>query len=214
MKSLSLSRPLILMVIGVPGSGKSFFARQFASTFSTPIVNYDYIRSRLFETPSFSNKEEAVVYSLAGQQITELLKTEKTFIVDGGLNDKNDRASLAKIALKAGYDSLVVWVQTDEPASKMRSTRRNAKRSGDELNASLTAEQFATLSKELTSPTGQEAFIVISGKHTFATQAKAVLKKLVQPRQELAQKPNAYSAQKYDQSQPPTAPPRRNVIIN
>ena len=214
MKSLSLSRPLILMVIGVPGSGKSFFARQFSTTFSTPIVSYDYIRSRLFETPSYDNKEEALVYSLAGQQITELLKTEKTFIVDGGLNDKNDRASLAKLAHKAGFGTLAIWVQTDEPASKMRSTRRNAKRSGDELNASLSSEQFAILARELTPPAAQEPFIVISGKHTFATQAKVVLKKLVTPREEQTQKPNAYSAQNYDQPQPPTTPPRRNVIIN
>ena len=214
MKSLSLSRPLILMVIGVPGSGKSFFARQFASTFSTPLVSYDYIRSRLFETPTFSNKEEAVVYSLAGQQITELLKTEKTFIVDGGLNDKNDRASLARLAHKAGFGTLVIWVQTDELASKSRSTRRSTKRPGDALNASLTAEQFATLAKQLVAPAAQEPFVVISGKHTFATQAKVILKKLVAPREQQAQKPNAYSAQNYDQPQPPTAPPRKNVIIN
>lgn len=202
------------MVIGVPGSGKSFFARQFATTFRTPLVSYDYIRSRLFEAPTYSNKEESMVYSLAGQQITELLKTEKTILVDGGLNDKSDRASLAKLAEKAGYGSLTIWVQTDTSSSKQRATRRSSKRPGDALNTSLSVQQFNTLSRELTPPSPQEQFVVISGKHTFATQAKAVLKKLVVPREQDAQKPNAYSAQKYDQAQPSTATPRRNVIIN
>lgn len=202
------------MVIGVPGAGKSFFARQFASTFTTPLVSYDYIRSRLFEAPQFTSKEESMVYSLAGQQITELLKTEKTIIIDGGLNDKGDRAALAKLAHKAGYGSLVIWVQTDTSASRQRATRRSNKRPGDALNTSMSVEQFTTLSAELTPPTPQEQFVVISGKHTFATQAKAVLKKLVQPRQERAQKPSAYSSQKYDQPQPPATPPRRNVIVN
>ncbi len=214
MKSLSLSRPLILMVIGVPGAGKSFFARQFATTFSTPLVSYDYIRSRLFDTPDYSNREESMVYSLAGEQITELLKTEKTIIIDGGLNNKGDRASLAKLAAGAGYGCLVIWVQTDTAASKLRATRRSTKRPGDALNASLTTAQFNALSQELTPPGPQEQFVVISGKHTFATQAKAVLKKLVTPRTQDAQKPNAYSAQKYDQVQPSTTPSRRNVIVN
>ncbi len=202
------------MVIGVPGSGKSFFARQFATTFSAPLVSYDYIRSRLFEVPTYSNKDESMVYSLAGQQITELLKTEKTIIIDGGLNDKSDRASLAKLAQKAGYGSLTIWVQTDVSASKQRATRRSSKRPGDALNTSLSVQQFNALSQELTPPSPQEQFVVISGKHTFATQAKAVLKKLVASREQDARKPNAYSAQKYDQAQPSTTTPRRNVIIN
>lgn len=213
MKSLSLSRPLILMVIGVPGSGKSFFARQFSDTFHAPLVSYDYIRSRLFEQPTYSNKEEAAVYSLAGQQITELLKTEKTFVIDGGLNDKADRASLNKIAHKAGYGSLVVWVQTDEVSSKSRATKRKLTRPGDEYNTALTSEQFQKLAKELSAPAPQEFFVVISGKHTFATQAKVVLKKLVTPREEHAQQTSTKVISSHAQALSNNSP-RRNVIIN
>lgn len=212
MKSLSLSRPLILMVIGVPGSGKSFFARQFSDTFAAPLVSYDYIRSRLFENPAYNREEEAIVYSLAGQQINELLKTQKTFIVDGGLNAKSDRYSLAKLGHKFGYGTLAVWVQTDESASKLRATRRNSKRPGDIYNASLSEKQFIALSRELVSPSPQEPYVVISGKHTYATQAKVVLKKLVLPREEQALR-SAPKAPPTHEQQAPTSPHRR-VIIN
>jgi len=215
MKSLSLSRPHLLIVIGTPGSGKSFFARQLAETFNIPLVSYDQIRSTLFEQPQYSNDQEAIVYDLAYQQLAELLKTEKTLIVDGGHNVRTDRYALIKRAHSLAYETLTVWVQTDEATSKQRATRRNSRRQGDNLNVSLTDQQFTALARQVTAPGAQEPFIVISGKHTYASQAKVVLRKLVAPRQLSAQKPNAYSAQNYDEPQPPAAPPRkRNVIVS
>ena len=215
MKSLSLSRPLVLIMIGAPGSGKSFFARQFAETFNAPIVSYDHIRSTLFDKPEYNGEQEGYVYNLAYQQLSELLKTEKTIIVDGGHNVRTDRTALIKRAHQAGYDTLTVWVQTDEATSRVRATRRSNRRQGDTYNASLNDQQFARLTREVTVPAAHEPFIVISGKHTYASQAKVVLKKLVQPRQLSAQKPNAYSAQNYDEPQPPSTPQRRrNVIVN
>ena len=202
-------------MIGTPGSGKSFFARQFAETFNVPLVSYDVIRSTLFETPKFDREQESFVNTIAYQQIIELLKTEKTILLDGGHNVRVDRHNLAKRALKAGYETLTIWVQTDEPTSMYRATKRSDKRAGDAYNSSITHEQFKSLARQLTPPSAQEPHIVINGKHTYATQAKVVLKKLVAPRQLTAQKPNAYSAQNSDAPQPPTTPPRkRNVIIN
>lgn len=215
MKSLSLTQPVIIVVIGVPGAGKSFFARQFSDMFSVPLVSWDYTRVQVgLGSPQHTREETAVVTTLVEQQIIELLKTQKSFVVDGGCNARTDRLALKKLAEEAGYGMLVVWVQTDEPTSKQRATKRSSRRQGDAYNTSLSDSQFQTLSKALTAPSSQEPFVVISGKHTYATQAKIVLKKLVQPREDMARKPNAYSAQKYDEPQQPSVPPRRNVIIN
>lgn len=213
MKSLSLSRPLVLIMIGVPGSGKSFFARQFAETFSAPLVSYDQIRWMLFDPPQYTNDQETIVSKLAAAQLSELLKTQKTMLVDGGHDARVNRMALVRQAREAGYDTLTVWVQTDEATSKQRATRRTSRRQGDTYNVSLTEQQFATFARQVTAPSTQEPYIVISGKHTYASQAKVVLKKLVQPRQLSAQKPAAYSAQNYNQPQPPTSPPRRRHVI-
>ena len=212
MKSLSLSRPLILMVIGVPGSGKSFFARQFAAMFSAPLVSPDFVRSQIFVSPRYSREEDEVIQTLCAQQIDELLKTEKTFLVDGGLNIRADRLELAKLARTAGYGTLIVWVQTDEPTSYSRATKRNARHPGDLYNSPLTEEQFDMLTKRLSPPSAQEPFVVISGKHTYATQAKVVLKKLIVPREQHTQQTTPIPPTSHE-NQAPTSP-RRNVIIN
>lgn len=201
------------MVIGVPGSGKSFFARQFAETFSAPLVSPDFVRSQIFVSPRYSREEDGVIQTLAAQQIDELLKTEKTFLVDGGLNVRVDRITLAKQAREAGYGVLTVWVQTDEPTSYNRATKRNARRQGDMYSSSLTDDQFDTLTKRLSPPSAQEPYVVISGKHTYATQAKVVLKKLIVPREQQAQQAAPIAPPPHE-NHAPAAPHRRNVIIN
>ncbi len=181
MKSLSLSRPLVIMIIGLPGSGKSFFGRQFAEMFGAPIVSTDFVRSTISPESTHNLNEDAVVSTLVNNEITELMKTKKTFIIDGSMNTRTARFAVERAALSKGYGKLTVWVQTDEPTSLARSTKRNQKRTGDLLNASMTIESFERYKKQFSMPHRSENIVVISGKHTFTTQARIILKKLVAP---------------------------------
>lgn len=196
MKSLSLAKPLAIMLVGIPGAGKSFFASQFSETFNAPVVRYDRIRAELFAEPSYAPDEEEIVARVAGYMIRELLKTKKSFIIDGGCNVKTSRMQYERLIRDQGYGSLVVWVQTDLTTAQRRSTKRNPKKVDDMLNPSMSDDQFDKLSKRLTAPSVHEASVVISGKHTYPTQAKVVLRKLVVPREEQHTAPN------------PTPPPR------
>jgi predicted kinase len=211
MKSLVLSRPLVIMVVGIPGAGKSFFARQFAETFSAPLVSLDTLRSIVFPEPRHDKDEEALLMDIAANEIVELLKSHKTFIVDGGVNARVDRAEIEREARKHDYNTLIVWVQTDEPTSRQRATKRNAKRKGDEYNTSIAPETFDTLSKRVVTPLRTENYVVISGKHTYATQAKIVLKKLVLPREDESQPVHPPSRNNHDQT-PPTR--QRSITVN
>lgn len=182
MKSLSTSRPLVLLIVGVPGAGKSHFARQFASIFHTPRVSYDKIQSILFTEPSFSKEEELLIANIMNSQIQELYKTQKTFLVDGAVNSRAARMEIERTARKHDYGTLTIWIQTDHESSQYRVTSRNKRRDGDKYNVRMTEEQFKKHAQRINPPALREQFAVISGKHTFATQAKVVLKKIVAPR--------------------------------
>jgi len=213
MKSLSLSQPLVLMMIGVPGAGKSFFARQFAETFSAPLVSMDKLRITISPQTTYTRDEDIVVLELMKQQITEFIKTKKTFIIDGGLNTRVDRVAIQRFAQEAGYGTLIIWVQTDDPTCKLRAMRRKERNRFDAYNTSLSSEQFVSLSKRLTPPNAQEPFVVISGKHTYPTQAKVILKKLVAPRAEAAAS-TPISSTTTPQNHETTPPTRRSISIN
>lgn len=215
MKSLSLARPLVILVIGLPGSGKSFFARQFSEMFGAPLVRTDYIRHTLFAEATYAPDQESLVSALANNQTAELLKTQKTFIIDGGLNNRIARAATEKLAKHNGYDTLTVWVQTDEPTSRARSFKRTPRKHDDALNYPMHPDVFARLSKQLTPPQPSENTVVISGKHTFGAQARVILKKLVSPRDNDAsalQRPTT-SPQHPTQSND-VQPRRHSVTIN
>lgn len=170
MKSLSLSQPHLLIMVGIPGSGKSFFAEKFSDMFHAPCVSYEKIAE-------ISNDQESSARYMA-HLLHELFKTRHTIIVDGLADTRAQRAELKHLANTAGYKSLYIWVQTDEVTAKARKIKQlnKGERHGAEYEYEKLASTFAI-------PVASERpVVVISGKHTYATQAKAVLKKLAQPR--------------------------------
>lgn len=170
MKSLSLSKPHIILMVGVPGSGKSFFAEKFAETFHAPYIALERISS-LMEDPKAAEE-------IAWYQLGELLKTGQSVIVEGGTDTRTARLEFAKKARSNGYDTLFVWVQTDPATAKDRSTRMTK----NSTNRIMEPEEYDRALKRFTPPSAIEKPVVISGKHTYATQAKVVLKKLTGPR--------------------------------
>ena len=74
-------------------------------------------------------------------------------------------------------------------------------------------ETFTRVSKLFTAPRPAEAVVVISGKHTFASQARTVLKKLVTPR-DIPQAAPRKDIETAPQATHDLQPRRRNVTIN
>ncbi len=218
MKSLSLAKPLVLVVIGLPGAGKSFFARQFSDTFGAPMVSGDRIRHILGVSNGRNPSGQQTVAQLISCQTEELFKTQKIFIIDGPGALKAERATLRKQAKDKGYDVLLVWVQTDGATAQYRSMKRSNRKEDDKYNPNLNGEDFAHLSRRFQTPLASEVSVVISGKHTYATQARIVLKKLVVPRvSEANARPiigHEGRAAAPDLARAHNSPPaRRNVLI-
>lgn len=171
MKSLSLSKPHMIIMVGIPGSGKTFFAEKFAETFRAPYVS----REKLFTHLGASDAK--IADAILFDQVTELLKTQQSIILEGPSTTRSDRSELTKKARAAGYETLLIWVQTDPVTAKNRSLKETK-----QTVSSLTAEEHDRQTKRFTAPSKLEKPVVISGQHTYASQAKVVLKKLSAPR--------------------------------
>lgn len=193
MKRLSLSKPHMLMIVGIPGSGKTAFAEKFAETFHAPCVSYDTIQV-------LGGGDPSSVEALATYQLDELLKTNQSVILDGGTDTRVSRLELARKARAAGYESLVIWIQTDPATAKARALRVVKGREHQ-----LDEEGYEQLLKRFTAPTKLEKAVVISGRHTYASQAKVVLGRLSAPRAE--------QAARAVPSRRPEQPSRHNITI-
>jgi len=175
MKPSESIKPHLIIMVGIPGSGKSFFAEQFAKTFKAPIISFDCLRNELFTNQSQNSNDNNVVNKIASHLLNEVLKTKKTIIYEGQTSLHSDRINLSKKANSAGYETLFIWVQT-EPASAL-------KRVSKIINSKplLSVDDFNKSIKQFSPPLKSEKAIVISGKHTYASQLKIVLQHLIKP---------------------------------
>lgn len=162
MKSLQLQNPHLLVTVGLPGSGKSFFASQFSETFNTPLVDFDYYR-RIAGDQAGSQ--------LASHTLDLITKTNQTVLVEGFGQSRKERRVLSSFAHKHEYAVLYIWVQTDIDTAQQRIVySKGSKTTSAEFEQRVS--QFEPLHQT-------EPSIVISGKHTHSTQAKTVLRRLV-----------------------------------
>lgn len=199
MKSLRLAQPHIIAVIGIPGSGKTFFAEKFTDTFSAPFINYD-------EIIELGGTSQVAAKRLFQYQLDELLKTKQSIIIEGLTDTRADRTELQKKAKSAGYELLLVWVQTDPTTAKYRATRPAKDRTREPLSES----EYDRTAKRFTAPSPNEPSTVISGKHTYASQAKVVLKRLTSTRTEAAENIELTPPAR---TEPTTRPPRGTIIV-
>lgn len=167
MKSLQLNKPHMLVMVGMPGSGKSTFANQFSATFNAPLVDYAALLGVV-------GGDLELTYRVADHIIEQLLRTKQSIIIDGPGDKQADRREIIKLAKQHGYTPLFIWVQTEPTTAEYRAVhQKGATMSKQEYDARVAGFEYLT---------NVEPTLVISGKHTYASQARIVLKKLVTER--------------------------------
>jgi predicted kinase len=167
MKSLQLNKPHLLVMVGMPGSGKSTFANQFASTFNAPLVDYAGLLHVV-------GGDLELTYRVADHVIEQLLRTKQSIIIDGPGDKLADRKEIIKLARQHGYTPLFIWVQTEPTTAEYRAVHQKG--------ATLNKAEYTARVEGFEYLTNVEPVLVISGKHTYASQARIVLKKLVTER--------------------------------
>jgi hypothetical protein len=95
----------------------------------------------------------------------EIAKTHQTFIFEGNADTRTKRAEFARWARQVGYQPLFIWTQVDQATSRDRTAKAK----------SMSQTEFEHAHRMFSAPHADERAIVISGKHTFASQAKVVL---------------------------------------
>lgn len=199
MKSLNLTQPHLIVVVGVPGAGKTFFARQFADTFNAP-----YLRSDDLAEFTDSAEQGAKLWDYL---LRKILQTKQTILLEGPGSTRNQRRQLSMYAHKYGYEVLYIWVQTEPNTAMQRATKGNGK---EKPEFPISEQEFHEKSDEFELLQPTDSYMVISGKHTYASQAKNVLKKLAEPRAEKAKLVPEVRTDK----RPTSQPGRGRITIN
>lgn len=177
--AITATQPFLMLMHGLPGAGKSAFARQFAELAGLTHVSSDRFRYELFDDPKFNTSENNTILRLAAYMSEELLRRGNSVIFDMHLPTQRLRDGLARLVNDHNAELVLVWVQTDQETASWRSQHRDRRRVDDKYAFNLSNGQFDELAQLVKSNfRPKDKLIVVSGKHLFRVQAAAALKRL------------------------------------
>jgi predicted kinase len=123
------AEPTIIVVSGLPGTGKTYFCRRLAERLPFLILESDALRKQLFPKPKYSAVESASLFSAIYQLIGDLLKKGIPLIIDATNLEERHRARIYNIVERAHAKLILVNVQAPaqvvQKRLKERAVRRN-----------------------------------------------------------------------------------------
>jgi predicted kinase len=171
------TKPLLILLYGFPGSGKTYFARQLSEHLQIAHVHGDRIRGELFEKPRYDKEENDVIGQLMDYVTGEFLNAGLSVIYDTNAMRAGQRRVLRDMARKHHAQPLLVWLQIDPDSSYARLATRDRRRSDDKYAGPNDRATFERAAGAMQNPQNED-YIVVSGKHTFGTQLSAIMKRL------------------------------------
>ncbi len=117
----------LLVVMGLPASGKSHASRILAARLGAVVVATDALRRRLFVVPSYARAESRAVFALGHAMARALLAQRHTVIFDATNLRERDRRPLYALARDTAAGLVLVRVTAPEAVIHARLADRLAR---------------------------------------------------------------------------------------
>jgi predicted kinase len=110
--------PVLIVVSGLPGTGKSYLSRRLSERLSYPVLESDALRKQLFRQPAYSNVENGILFRTIHRLIEELLEKGISLILDATNLTEKYRERLYNIADR--YKARLIIARTEAPPEVVR----------------------------------------------------------------------------------------------
>ncbi len=116
--------PVLIIVSGLPGSGKSYFSRRLAERLPLPIIESDAMRQILSQKPTYSPGESERLFRACHMLIGDLLRRGISVIFDATNLIERNREELYRIADTAEAKLIIVRLEAPPELVRQRMARR------------------------------------------------------------------------------------------
>ena len=120
--------PIVVIVFGLPGTGKSYFASRLAERINAEYINSDRLRKELFPERTYSDKEKEMVYREMLEKTQRAINENTNVVLDATFykNDVRNRlleeiknnAEISFIEIRAAEDIIRQRLQKERPYSE------------------------------------------------------------------------------------------------
>jgi predicted kinase len=116
--------PVLIMMSGLPGSGKSYLSQRLAQQLPAVVVESDRVRKVLFPQPTYSGQESTIVHCTCQEVIRRLLRKGVRVVFDATNLVEFQREILYNLADRSSARLLVVRTVAPEQVVQERLERR------------------------------------------------------------------------------------------
>lgn len=180
MAKVRTTKPMLILLYGFPGAGKTHFASNLTQFLDCAHVQGDKIRHELFEEPRFDEQEDGIVTHLMDYMTEEFLNAGISVIYDASMSRRSDRHVMRELARKKHAKTMLVWFQIDPDTAYGRLQKRDRRKTDDRFALDYTESDFRHYASKMQHPQPTEDYVVVSGKHTFPSQRTALFKKFME----------------------------------
>ncbi|MEL6276670.1 MAG: ATP-binding protein [Bacteroidota bacterium] len=110
----------LIMVVGLPGTGKTTFSKLLSDTIGAHHLNTDKIRDQLKLRGKYDDATKQMVYSKLKEHTAILLSKGATVIVDGTLYKKRLRDAFSELVMQLELPTNWIELQAQEKVIKKR----------------------------------------------------------------------------------------------
>ena len=136
------AQPTVIVVSGLPGTGKSYFCRRLAEHLPFIILESDTLRKKLFPNPTYTAEESAYLFRTIHYLIEDLVKKGMPIIFDATNLEEKHRERIYNIAER--LNARLIIVRTEAPLELVQQRlkkRMTGKNTGDNSDADWSVYQ-------------------------------------------------------------------------
>lgn len=139
---------MIIIVFGLPGSGKSYFASRLAKKLGARYVNSDVIRNQLFVVKEYSQAEKKKVYSEMVREMKKAIQQNGNIVLDATFYKKSVRKKFSVAVKEFGQSIIFIEVWADQKVIIERLSRKRRHSDADYSVHLYIKEVFEPMKRE------------------------------------------------------------------
>ena len=113
---------MVVIVLGLPGCGKSYFAQRLAKMIHAEYVNSDRLRKENFKIRMYSDEEKAKIYDMMLQKMKEAIRYHKNLVLDATFHKNETRKPFVK-QVKESLFFVEVWAKESIIRERLKKKR-------------------------------------------------------------------------------------------
>ncbi len=128
-----IAEPALIIISGLPGTGKSYFSKQLAERVRFLVVESDALRKTLFSPPSYSFRESTQLFQTIHRLLWELLNKGIPLVLDATNLSERFREQLYSIADRLNVRVILVRIEAPPEVvyRRLESRARDAENRSD-----------------------------------------------------------------------------------